>query len=62
MNMLHRFLLDSEEVTSEFLFEILKQTNLKILKLFTHEKAELKDDYYKMRRLILQSLGENNEE
>ena len=62
MNMTHRFLLDSEEINSEFLFELLKQTNLIILKLFTHENAELKDDYYKMRGLILQSLGENNEE
>ena len=62
MNMIHRFLLDSEEINSEFLFELLKQTNFKILKQFTHENAELKDDFHKMRRLILQSLGENNEE
>ena len=61
MNMIHRFLLDSEEINSEFLFELLKQTNLIILKLFTHKNVELRDDYYKMRRLILQSLGENNE-
>ena len=44
MNMLHRFLLDSEELNSEFLFELLKQTNLKILKLFSHKNAELKED------------------
>ena len=62
MNMIHRFLLDSEELNSEFLFELLKQTNLIILKLYTHENAELKNDYYKMRRLILQSLRDNNEE
>ena len=62
MNLTHRFLLDSEEVNSEFSFELLKQTNLIILKLFTHENAKLKDDYYKMRYLILQSLGENDEE
>ena len=31
MNMIHRFLLDSEEINSEFLFELLKQTNLIIL-------------------------------
>ena len=62
MNMIHRFLLESEEINSEFLFELLKQTNLMILKLYTHENAELKNDYYKMRRLILQSLGDIIEE
>ena len=62
MNIIHKFLLDSEEINSEFLFEILKQTNLIILKLFTHKNAKLKDDHYKMRRIILQSLGDNNEE
>ena len=62
MDMIHRFLLDNEEKISEFLFELLKQTNLIILKLHTHENAELKGDYYKMRRLIIQSLRDNNEE
>ena len=62
MNLIHIFLLNSEEINSEFLFELLKQTNLIILKLFTHDNAQLKDDYFKMRGLILQSLGENNEE
>ena len=60
--MIHRFLLDSEEFISEFLFELLKQTNLIIVKLFTHKNVELKDDYYKLRRLILQSLEEDDEE
>ena len=62
LNMIHRFLLDSEEIISEFLFELLKQTNLIILKLYTHDNSELKGDYYKMRRLFLQSLEDNNEE
>ena len=62
MNMIHRFLLDSEEINSECLIELHKQTSLIMLKLYTHENAELKDDFYKMRRLILQSLGENNDE
>ena len=53
MNMIHRFLLDSEEINSEFLFKLLKQSNLITIKLFTHENAELKEDYYKMRRLII---------
>ena len=62
MELIHKFLLNSEEINSEFLIKLLKQTNLIILKLFTHENAELKDDYYEMRGLILQSLGENKEE
>ena len=62
MNMIPRFFLDSKEINSEYLFEILKQTNLVILKLHTHENAELKGDYYKIRCLILQSLEENNNE
>ena len=45
MNMIHRLLLDSEEINSEFLFKLLKQTNLIILKLYTHENAELKENY-----------------
>ena len=62
MNMLHRFSLDSEEIISEFLFELLKQTNLIILKLYTHDNAELKEDYFTKRRLILQSLEDNDDE
>ena len=45
MNMIHRFLLDSEDINSEFLIELLKQTNPILLKLFNYENAELKDDY-----------------
>ena len=45
MNMIHRFLLDSGEINSEFLFKLLKQSNLITIKLFTHENAELKEDY-----------------
>ena len=47
LNLIHNFLLNSEEINSEFLLELLKQTNLIILKLFTHDNAEMKDDYYK---------------
>ena len=60
--MIHRFSPDSEEINSEFLFKLLKQTNLIRLKLHTHDNAELKEDYFTMRRSILQSLEENIEE
>ena len=58
MNMIHRFLLDSGEITSEFLFKLRKQSNLITIKLFTHENAEMKEEYYKNRHSILQSLEE----
>ena len=62
MNMIHRFLLDSEEINSEILLELLEQTNLILVKLFTHKNVEMKDDYYRLRRLILQSLEGDDKE
>ena len=61
MNMIHRFLLDNDEINPEFIFELLKQSNLIMMKLHTHKNWELKEDYYKMRDLILQSLEENDD-
>ena len=61
MNMIHRLLLDSEEINQEFLFELLKQSNLIMMKLHTLKNGELKEDYFKMRDLILQSLEENDD-
>ena len=61
MNMIHRFLLENEEINPEFLFEILKQSNLIMMKLHTHKNGQLKEDYYKMRDLILQSLEKNDD-
>ena len=42
MELIHNFLLNSEAINSEFLFQLLNQTNLIIVKLFAHENAELK--------------------
>ena len=36
MNMIHRFLLENEVINPEFLFELLKQSNLILMKLHTH--------------------------
>ena len=52
MRMIHKFLLNSEEINSEYLFQLLQQSNL-ILKLFTHKNSELRNDYFEMRDLIL---------
>ena len=45
MNMIHRFLLENEKINPEFLFELLKQSNLIMMKLHTQKNGELKEDY-----------------
>ena len=62
MRMIYKFLFDSDEVNSEYLSDLLEQTNHIILKLFKHKNIELKSDYFKLRELILHSLGEDNQE
>ena len=39
MNMIHRFLLENEEINPKFLFELLKQSNLIMMKLHTHKNG-----------------------
>ena len=56
MNIIHRFLLKCEKIKCAFFFELLKQSNFITIKLFTHENAELQEDIYKLRQLILQPL------
>ena len=56
MEMSHNFLLDSEEIYSEFQFDLLKETNLIITKLFQVKNEELKNDYFELRVIILRSL------
>ena len=60
MTMIHRFLLNSEEINSEYLFKLLQQSNLIILKLFTRKNSELKNEYFEMRDIILETIRENN--
>ena len=43
-------------------YSLLKQANLIISKIIDHENCELKDDYLKMRSLIVPALIEKNEE
>ena len=62
MGMIHKFLLNSEEINSEYLFQLLQQSNLIILKLFTHENSELRNDFLEMRDIILESVRENNQD
>ena len=62
MKMIHKFLLNSEEINSEYLFQLLQQSNLIILKLFTHKILELRNDYFEMRDIILESERENSQD
>ena len=61
MRMMHNFVLDGGEINSEFQIEILQQINLIIVKLFNYKNAELKNEYLKLRQMVLQSV-ENIEE
>ena len=61
MEMMHNFVLDSGEINSEFQIEILQQINLIIVKLFKSKNAELKNEYLKLRKLVMQSLEDNEE-
>ena len=56
MEMIHSFLLNSEEINSEYLFKLLQQSNDIILKLFTCKNSELRNDYFEMRDKILESI------
>ena len=62
LRMIHRFLLNSEEINSEFLFQSLQQSNLIILKLFTHKNSELGNDCFDMRDIIIESVRENTQD
>ena len=52
----------AEEINSEYLFQLLQQSNHIILKLFTHKNSELRNDYFGMRDIILESVQENNQD
>ena len=60
--LIHSFLLNSEETNSEFLFQLLKQINPIIVNIFRHKNEELKNDYHEIRNLILECLPEDNQE
>ena len=62
MKMIHSFLLKSEEINSEYLFKLLQQSNLIILKLFTRKNLELRNDFFEMRDILLESIRENNQD
>ena len=56
MNMIHRFILESEEIHFDYQFKLLEKTNYILTRLYETCNEELKKDYYEMRGLILNNL------
>ena len=59
---IHNFFLNHEGIDFGIRYSLLKQANLIITKLIDHENGELRDDWLRMRSLIIPALIEKNEE
>ena len=62
ISMIQNFFLNLEGVDFGIRYNLLKQANLIITRLIDHENCELKNDWLKMRNLIVPDLIEKNEE
>ena len=62
ISMIHNFFLNWEGIDFGIRYDVLKQANLIITKLIDHENGELRDDWLKMRSLIVPALIEKDEE
>ena len=62
ISMIHNFFLNWEGIDFGIRYDVLKQANLIITKLIDHENGELRDDWIKMRSLIVPALIEKDEE
>ena len=61
ISMIHNYFLNLEGINFGIRINLLKQANL-IIKLIDYENGELKNDWLRMRRLIIPALIEKNEE
>ena len=52
----HNFVLESQEIHSDYQFDLLKKTIYISTKLYEIDKKELKKEYYELRKLILNTL------
>ena len=59
MEIIHNFVLNSDKINLEFQIEILQQINHIIEKLYNYKNVELKNEYLKLRGIVLESLDEN---
>ena len=62
ISMIHNFFLNWEGIDFGIRYDVLKQANLIITKLINHKNGELRDDWLKMRSLIVPALIEKDEE
>ena len=62
ISIIQNFFLHRSGIDFGIRYDILKQANLIITKLVNHENGELKDDWLKMRSLIVPALIEKDEE
>ena len=62
ISMIHNYFLNLEGIDFGIRYNILKQCNLIITKLIDHKNGELKNDWLKMRNLIVSNLIEKDEE
>ena len=62
ISVIHNYFLNFSGIDFGIRYDLLKQSNLLITKLFDHENGELRDDWLKMRRLIVSALIEKDEE
>ena len=61
ISIIHSFFLHREGIDFGSRYKVLKQANLMITKLIDHENGELRDDWLKLRSLIVPGLIEKNE-
>ena len=61
ISLIHNYFLNFSGIDFGIRYDILKQSNLIITKLIDHENGELRDDWLKMRRLIVPALIEKDE-
>ena len=62
ISLIHNFFLNWDGIDFGIRYDILKQANLIITKLIDHENGELRDDWIRMRSLIVPGLIEKDEE
>ena len=62
ISMIHNFFLNWNGIDFGIRYDVLKQSNLIITKLIDHENGELRDDWIKIRSLIVPALIEKDEE
>ena len=62
ISIIHNFFLNWEGIDFGIRYDVLKQANLIITKLIDHENGELRDDWIRLRDLIVPGLIEKDEE